>query len=389
MSGKSITVGIDASNISGGGGLKHLVEILKNAEPYEAGVNRVLVWCMPKTVEYFPAREWLELVPVDWFEKSIFHRQLWRKLFLRKEIDRECDVLFVPGGVALSVSVPDVVMSQNMQPFLSSERAAAGFGKARLRVELLRFLQGWSLQKASGRLFLTDFAAATINSQFPFGQENNVIIPHGIDPAFFFPYESRVSFNVNDMKISYVSTLNTYKHQLEVIEATFLLSKKYPLLKLQLFGAEVAFYGEKVKKRIAELNDKAGRELISYAGKVGFDSLPGIYKKSDIIVFASSCENLPNILLEAMASSSPVVCSEFPPMPSILKCAGLYCDVKSPESIAGAIEKFIQSDALREEKGRKANGLASDYSWPIASRLTFDFLAKTAKSHCEIIEEFK
>ncbi|WP_082872409.1 MULTISPECIES: glycosyltransferase [unclassified Alcanivorax] len=387
MMNATVTVGIDASNITGGGGLKHLVEILKNASPEESGIGRVVVWGIPGVLPYLPERPWLELVPIEWFDKSVFHRQVWRRVFLPKEVDRICDVLFVPGGISLAVNVPDVVMSQNMQPFLPSERRSAGLGKARLRVELLRFLQGWSFQKASARLFLTNYAAETIGQQFPFADVNNEIIPHGIDPDFFCSYTDRKSWNSNDIKICYVSTLNTYKHQIEVIDAISLLAEKYPSLNLFLFGSEASRYGEKVRKKIASTNDAFGREVVSYLGKVSFESLPEVYRSSDIVVFASSCENLPNILLESMASSSPVVCSDFQPMPSILKDAGLYCDVESPESIANAIGEFIESEALRAEKGRAASALASDYSWPRASKLTFDFFARVARNHEGFLEE--
>lgn len=377
----SFVVGIDASNISGGGGLKHLVEVLKASMPEKSGVSSVIVWCLPSTVQHFPVKEWLTLVPVSWFEKSLLHRQLWRSHKLKKEINSRCDVLFVPGGIALAVGVPDVVMSQNMQPFIASERAAAGYGRPRVRVELLRFLQGWSFQKAKGRLFLTDFAAGSIKDQFPFPSTNNAIIPHGVDPAFFYDFSERRHEISGEFRISYVSTLNTYKHQLEVIEAVLILSVKYPSVKLNLYGGEVGGYGNKVRKRIDEVNDAAGKELISYIGPVPFESLPEIYRDTDINLFASSCENLPNILLEAMASSSPIVCSEYEPMPSILKNAGLYCDVKSPESIAKSIEAYIASPELRREKGQRANLLATEYSWDETAKRTFDFLAQVADMH--------
>jgi glycosyltransferase involved in cell wall biosynthesis len=63
--------------------------------------------------------------------------------------------------------------------------------------------------------------------------------------------------------------------------------------------------------------------------------------KSDIFVFASSCENMPNTLIEGMAAGLKIACSSRGPMPEVLKDAGYYFDPESPVSISKAIEQII------------------------------------------------
>ena len=41
---KLLTIGIDATNIRGGGGLTHLVELLRTARPEVHGVDSIVVW---------------------------------------------------------------------------------------------------------------------------------------------------------------------------------------------------------------------------------------------------------------------------------------------------------------------------------------------------------
>ena len=43
-------------------------------------------------------------------------------------------------------------------------------------------------------------------------------------------------------------------------------------------------------------------------------SLPNLYKNAEINVFLSEIENCPNILLEALSSKKPVLCSNKQPM---------------------------------------------------------------------------
>ena len=47
----SLTIGIDASNIRGGGGVTHLVELLRGFDPEGLGITRVVVWSGTKTLQ--------------------------------------------------------------------------------------------------------------------------------------------------------------------------------------------------------------------------------------------------------------------------------------------------------------------------------------------------
>ncbi|WP_160168155.1 glycosyltransferase [Rhodopirellula sallentina] len=286
-------------------------------------------------------------------------------------------------------------MSQNLQPFADSERRSVRWGRSRLRLEVLRVLQGRSLSKAAGRIFLTGFALDLIRSQFPIPDIGNREIPHGVDKCFFV---DRPSFKDaanphGDYRIVYVSTINGYKHQLEVVEAVSRLAERWPSLSLSLVGGVYdETYYENVLSRIRAANGNAGREIVRHVGKVSFDELPKVYREADMSVFASSCENLPNILLESMAASLPIVASTYSPMPQVLGDSGVYCDVSSASSIADAIESYLVSPELCRKNAVAANRAASGYSWARTSDMTFQFLASVARDHssqcasCQAIE---
>jgi hypothetical protein len=46
-------LGINASNIRSGGGVTHLVELLRAAEPEMYGFNKVIVWSGKKTLSIY------------------------------------------------------------------------------------------------------------------------------------------------------------------------------------------------------------------------------------------------------------------------------------------------------------------------------------------------
>ena len=116
--------------------------------------------------------------------------------------------------------------------------------------------------------------------------------------------------------------------------------------------------------------------FIRYRGIVPHEEMHGLYAVADINVFASSCENMPNILLEGMASGLPIACSNRGPMPEVLGDAGVYFDPEQPDEIAEAIRTLIESSELRLEKAQAAYERAQQFSWARCADETLRFLAQ-------------
>ena len=68
--------------------------------------------------------------------------------------------------------------------------------------------------------------------------------------------------------------------------------------------------------------------------------MPEYLSKSNIFIFASSCENMPITLIEGMASGLPIACSDRGPMPEVLQDGGVYFNPEDCKSIVFAIEKL-------------------------------------------------
>jgi glycosyltransferase involved in cell wall biosynthesis len=105
--------------------------------------------------------------------------------------------------------------------------------------------------------------------------------------------------------------------------------------------------------------------------------LPVLLAESDIFLFASSCENLPVTLLEAMAVGLPIACSNRGPMPEVLADGGVYFDPEDNKSIADAVELLIKDDSLREKIAKQAKTLSQQYSWSRCADETWAFIKET------------
>ena len=164
-----------------------------------------------------------------------------------------------------------------------------------------------------------------------------------------------------------------YKHQWQVVEAVRILASRGYDLALNLVGGEYP----PARRRLDRHLRRAGQDInVNLLGKIKHTDLPGIYQKADIFIFASSCENMPNILLEAMASGLPIACSDRGPMPEIAQDAVVYFDPEDPVTIANAVERLIRDPDLRLRCANRAFGMASEYSWDRCAKETADFLLK-------------
>lgn len=377
---KAITVGIDASNLRMGGGRTHLIELLRAAPENIPGVKRVLVWGSRSTLDCLGPRPWLEKIHVPALEGSLPRRVAWQQFELPRQVVRRVDLLFSPGGRLPSVQRPRVVMCQNMLPFEASERRRYGLTLAGARLQALRLLQGRSFADAEGVIFLSNYAQTTVSKQLPQLPHKSVVIPHGVHQRFFV--DSRRQRAIADyspsapFRLLYVSHVTRYKHQDIVAQAVAALRRHFPVT-LDLAGPPSDV---QMTNKLAAIQQRLDpqRRFIRCTGAVDFDAIHRLYGDADAFVFASSCENMPNILLEAMASSLPIACSDRGPMPEVLGDAGIYFDPENVGSLQDSLTQLIESPERRHRWSQQAWRRAQAFSWERCATDTFAFLVGIA-----------
>jgi glycosyltransferase involved in cell wall biosynthesis len=114
-------------------------------------------------------------------------------------------------------------------------------------------------------------------------------------------------------------------------------------------------------------------------GAIPHAALHEAYAAADAFVFASSCENMPNILLEAMAAGLPIASSNRGPMPEILGDAGIFFDPEEPIGLARSLEALVRDVEGRVRWARDAYERARAFSWERCARETLDFTADVAR----------
>lgn len=380
-----LRIGIDATNLRRGGGRTHLIELLREADPVRDRFETVIVWGSRQTLDLLIDVTWLDKVVVPTLEKGLISRTLWQRFSLSKMAHMAgCNVLFVPGGNFLTRFRPIVTMSRNMLPFEWCELWRYRFSLLTLRLILLRFTQTLSFRKADAVIFLTDYAQQGVIQVTGALSGITRVIPHGLNQRFFISDDDlaqrKLPAKSETIRLIYVSIIDQYKHQWHVVEGVAMARKASGLdLKLDLVGPSYMPSLRRLNAAITE-QDPHG-EWVNYRGEVDYQELHLLYANADVGIFASSCENMPNIMLETMAVGIPVVSSARGPMPEILGDAGMYFDPEKPESLSAALLELLTAEEKMTAFAEAVYQKAKAFSWERCAADTFGLLRHIAETY--------
>ena len=374
-----LVVGIDASRNRSGGAKAHLLGILNDDDPRAHGISEVHVWSYRALLDALPDKPWLVRHNPRELEQSLLRQVWWQYWRLPREARATgCQILLNTDAGSVCRFRPAVTMSRDMLSYEPGEIKRFGLSRARLRLILLRAIQSKSMRFADGVIFLTEHAARVI--QRTTGRlRQTTVIPHGVGKAFS---ERRVEApwpadQAKPISCVYVSNASMYKHQWVVVEAIGHLRNRGYNIDLTLAGGGSGRAVRKLEREIARHD--AQRTFVKCLGFVRHDDLPALLAGANVFVFASSCENMPNTLIEAMAVGLPIACSDRGPMPEVLRDGGVYFDPENAVSIADAIETLIRDADLRAKIAARAKDLAKQYSWQRCAAETWSFVKRVAR----------
>jgi glycosyltransferase involved in cell wall biosynthesis len=378
-----IKVAIDASRNRSGGAKAHLVGILNACDPRNYGIKEIHVWSYGDLLLKLPEKSWLIKHSPEELNGSLIRQIWWQyKKFPNEIYDNRCDVLLSTDAGTICSFKPDVVMSRDMLSFEVGEMDRYSFlSLSRLRLLALKWIQIRSLRNANAALFLTEYASNKIQSHtgtLAFSR----VIHHGIGEEF-----RRIAIapicndNNRIINCTYVSNADLYKHQWNVIEAIFLLRNSGFNITINLVGGGSGFAADKVLETANHFDPD--RLFVNIQKSRNHDDIPDILFDSDIFIFASSCENMPNTLVEAMASGLPIACSNRGPMPEILGDAGVYFDPEDAYSIFIAVKKILENESLRKYISDRAISKSNFFSWKRCAVETWKLLVdvNSTKNH--------
>jgi glycosyltransferase involved in cell wall biosynthesis len=303
-------------------------------------------------------------------------RLFWERIVLPLILKQlRVDILFCPGGM-VNTKVPSecvvVTMFRNMLPFDNRALNSTNSLLLKIKNRLLKLSMLSSMRKADLVIFISEYARSGVESHQPI--KKGLTIPHGVSENFLVGNDDlkRPVLPFSGGYILYVSRFEFYKRHLELINAYALLPVSIrETQKLLIVGGHDTLSGMNVKKRIVELGIENQVVLL---GEYPYLDLPAVYKHASLFVFASVCENCPNILLEAMGAGVPILCSDYQPMPEFGGESVRYVSPDDPKIMRDEIAELLSNSELIAQMRGKVACRAKLYSWDQAARKTWEAL---------------
>jgi glycosyltransferase involved in cell wall biosynthesis len=175
-----------------------------------------------------------------------------------------------------------------------------------------------------------------------------------------------VSYHGLDLKTKYISAEKSSTPPFKIVSVgSCLPCKGYD----RLLGACKILHDKKIDFRLtivgggpleSELRQHAIvlniDEFVEFAGFVKQEDMPAYYQNADCFVLAAVPEihwGIPNVLVEAMACCLPVIMTELPAIPEVIKDndAGFLLDNPMPDNLAPLLERLAESEELRSRMG--------------------------------------
>ncbi len=190
-----------------------------------------------------------------------------------------------------------------------------------------------------------------------------IVVPFGIDMDKYKPITELKERKENEIVIGTIKWLRKIYGVNYLIDAFYLLTKKYPNQKLKLLivggGPRITEYKSLVKKYNIV-------DLVEFTGSVPIAETVNYHNRIDIFVALSLRESFGVSALEAAACSVPVVVSNVGGLPEVVQNGktGFIVEPMNPQVAADAISKLIDDAALREQMGKDAREFVKrKYDW--------------------------
>ena len=177
-------------------------------------------------------------------------------------------------------------------------------------------------------------------------------IGNGVDlDVFFNKNKQRKKQFIN------VASLRWQKGQEYLLKGFALFLQKYPEYKLIIIGD-----GELKKDLLALCNKLSIADNVTFLGTIGRSEIAEELNNSKAFVLSSVTEGFPKVVIEAMATGTPVISSDVGNVKKIVSDSGVIFPSKSSNAVCDAMQYIVETNDY-QEMSRKAIQYSKQYSW--------------------------
>ena len=211
------------------------------------------------------------------------------------------------------------------------------------------------LNRLQGRIAVSQSAKTYIEHYFPYDYK---VIPNGVNiEKFSSPVLPLAELTPGYFNLLFVGHAQFKRKGLRyMLEAYQILKKEYPTLRLIVAGTQ--WSGRKLNHTY--LDD------ILYLGTISDSKLIALYQSCDIFCAPSTGnESFGMVLTEALASEIPIVTTSIDGYANVVQDGynALLVPPKDSAALAGAIQRLIDSPALRQQLIEQGKNSVQRFAW--------------------------
>lgn len=247
------------------------------------------------------------------------------------------------------VTVHDMIHERFAHCYPSSDRTA--------------WLKASAVHRAAAVICISEQARRDLLDLLPVSADKVSVVHHGHTPRVS-PPAGQVG-EVRGPYLLYVGHRRAYKNFSTLLQA---IAGSEPLrrgLRLVCFGGGPFTPGEWSSARALGIRADS---LLHLEGSD--ERLANLYTHAAALVYPSLYEGFGIPLLEAMGFGCPVACSAASALPEVAGDAAEYFDPTSPEDIAAAIGRIVDSSSHAEDLRRRGLQRVTLFSWSRCARET-------------------
>ena len=213
-----------------------------------------------------------------------------------------------------------------------------------------------SINKATAVIVPSGYLKAVFSD---FGIES-YIIPNIINLERFHPKNQCGQMNTLRPHLIITRNLEAIYGISTAINAVALLSQTVPDIQLSIAGSGPQ------KEELQQLVIKEGLEKnISFTGKLTPQAMADLYQQADIMLNPTTVDNMPNSVLEAMASGVAVVTTDVGGIPYLVEHnkTALFTEVNNPVAMAEQINRLLNEPELYQRLVNNGLQEVLQYAW--------------------------
>jgi glycosyltransferase involved in cell wall biosynthesis len=200
-----------------------------------------------------------------------------------------------------------------------------------------------------------------------------VVVPNIVDLARFHPRDASMATAAHVVVARNLEPLYDNETALRAFQQ---VRRQHPQARLTIAGSgpEAA--------RLKALATELGLDgAVRFSGQLDRDAMAALYREADICLNPSLADNMPNSVLESMASGVPVVSTNVGGVPFIVEDGktALLVDAKDVNAMAAAVLQLLDDRALRSRIAAAGVREVQRYTWaevaPLLARIYRSALA--------------